>query len=177
VGFISHMGSNTACGHYVAHIRVNGRWVCCVCSWLAAGLCMHSCLERMRCSLEVPAGVHGLPGRIDDCSYLSGVQWSDVKLHGLSLGRSILFSDSSLPCALFPVRQVMTSFFHAMMLGAQYGQDINIQHRSGCVCWQHYSTHVTFVCRWVIYNDEKVAESEHPPLDLGYMYMFKRCDA
>ena len=27
VGFISHMGANTACGHYVAHIRKQGRWV------------------------------------------------------------------------------------------------------------------------------------------------------
>ncbi|EIE18246.1 ubiquitinyl hydrolase [Coccomyxa subellipsoidea C-169] len=27
VGFISHMGSNTACGHYVCHIRKEGRWV------------------------------------------------------------------------------------------------------------------------------------------------------
>ena len=27
VGFISHMGANTACGHYVAHIRKEGRWV------------------------------------------------------------------------------------------------------------------------------------------------------
>ncbi|BDA47746.1 Ubiquitin carboxyl-terminal hydrolase 5 [Coccomyxa sp. Obi] len=27
VGFISHMGSNTACGHYVCHIRKGGRWV------------------------------------------------------------------------------------------------------------------------------------------------------
>ena len=26
VGFISHIGSNTACGHYVAHIRRGGRW-------------------------------------------------------------------------------------------------------------------------------------------------------
>ena len=27
VGIISHMGSNTACGHYVAHIKKAGRWV------------------------------------------------------------------------------------------------------------------------------------------------------
>ena len=27
VGFVSHMGANTACGHYVAHIRKEGRWV------------------------------------------------------------------------------------------------------------------------------------------------------
>jgi ubiquitin carboxyl-terminal hydrolase 5/13 len=29
----------------------------------------------------------------------------------------------------------------------------------------------------VIFNDEKVAESETPPRDLGYMYLFKRVDA
>jgi hypothetical protein len=28
--------------------------------------------------------------------------------------------------------------------------------------------------RWVIYNDEKVAASEHPPLGLGYMYVYQR---
>lgn len=26
VGFISHMGSNTACGHYVCHIKRDGHW-------------------------------------------------------------------------------------------------------------------------------------------------------
>jgi ubiquitin carboxyl-terminal hydrolase 5/13 len=28
--------------------------------------------------------------------------------------------------------------------------------------------------RWVIFNDEKVAVSERPPIDLGYMYLFRR---
>jgi hypothetical protein len=28
--------------------------------------------------------------------------------------------------------------------------------------------------RWVIFNDEKVAASEHPPLSLGYMYVYER---
>ena len=27
VGFVSHMGANTACGHYVAHVHKDGRWV------------------------------------------------------------------------------------------------------------------------------------------------------
>eukprot|EP00180_Rhodochaete_pulchella_P002060 Plantae.Rhodophyta-Rhodochaete_pulchella.ctg3104.p2 GENE.Plantae.Rhodophyta-Rhodochaete_pulchella.ctg3104~~Plantae.Rhodophyta-Rhodochaete_pulchella.ctg3104.p2 ORF type:complete len:363 (-),score=64.39 Plantae.Rhodophyta-Rhodochaete_pulchella.ctg3104:843-1931(-) len=27
VGFASHMGSNTACGHYVAHLKKDGRWI------------------------------------------------------------------------------------------------------------------------------------------------------
>jgi hypothetical protein len=28
----------------------------------------------------------------------------------------------------------------------------------------------------VIFNDEKVAASEHPPLSLGYMYVYTRVD-
>ena len=27
IAFISHIGSNTACGHYVCHILKDGRWV------------------------------------------------------------------------------------------------------------------------------------------------------
>ena len=27
LGFVSHMGASTAAGHYVAHIRKDGRWV------------------------------------------------------------------------------------------------------------------------------------------------------
>ena len=27
LGFVSHMGASTACGHYVAHLRRGGRWV------------------------------------------------------------------------------------------------------------------------------------------------------
>lgn len=27
MAFVSHMGTSTHCGHYVAHIRKNGRWV------------------------------------------------------------------------------------------------------------------------------------------------------
>lgn len=28
--------------------------------------------------------------------------------------------------------------------------------------------------RWVLYNDEKVAVSEHPPVELGYLYVYRR---
>jgi hypothetical protein len=28
----------------------------------------------------------------------------------------------------------------------------------------------------VIFNDEKVAASEHPPLSMGYMYVYTRVD-
>lgn len=27
VGFISHMGSNLGCGHYVCHLKKDGQWV------------------------------------------------------------------------------------------------------------------------------------------------------
>lgn len=30
--------------------------------------------------------------------------------------------------------------------------------------------------KWVLYNDSKVAVSERPPLELGYLYFFKRAD-
>ena len=28
--------------------------------------------------------------------------------------------------------------------------------------------------RWVIFNDEKVAQSENPPRDLAYLYLYRR---
>jgi ubiquitin carboxyl-terminal hydrolase 5/13 len=30
--------------------------------------------------------------------------------------------------------------------------------------------------RWYIFNDAKVALSEEPPLDMGYIYLYKRID-
>ena len=40
----------------------------------------------------------------------------------------------------------------------------------------HYVCHLLKEGRWVIYNDEKVAVSENPPKDLGYIYMYQRFD-
>ena len=34
--------------------------------------------------------------------------------------------------------------------------------------------HIKKEGRWAIYNDSKVAVSERPPLELGYMYLYKR---
>jgi ubiquitin carboxyl-terminal hydrolase 5/13 len=34
--------------------------------------------------------------------------------------------------------------------------------------------HVLREGRWVLYNDEKVALSASPPLDIGYLYLYKR---
>lgn len=38
----------------------------------------------------------------------------------------------------------------------------------------HYVAHIRKDDRWVIFNDEVVALSEHPPKDLAYLYIYKR---
>jgi len=38
----------------------------------------------------------------------------------------------------------------------------------------HYVCHIFKEGRWVIYNDRKVAVSERPPMDLAYLYFYKR---
>lgn len=38
----------------------------------------------------------------------------------------------------------------------------------------HYVCHILKDDRWVIFNDEKVAKSEKPPKDLGYIYLYER---
>lgn len=51
-----------------------------------------------------------------------------------------------------------------------------VSHMGSNTACGHYVAHIRKDGRWVIFNDEKVAESEHPPRDLGYMYLFKRDD-
>jgi len=48
-----------------------------------------------------------------------------------------------------------------------------------------HTSHGHYVCHmkrgkddgWVIFDDQKVAKSEAPPLDLGYIYLYRRKDA
>jgi ubiquitin carboxyl-terminal hydrolase 5/13 len=40
----------------------------------------------------------------------------------------------------------------------------------------HYVAHIKRDGKWVIYNDEKVALSENPPLQHAYLYLFQRTD-
>ncbi|KAL6538376.1 ubiquitin-specific protease ubp14 [Orobanche gracilis] len=40
----------------------------------------------------------------------------------------------------------------------------------------HYVAHIYKNGRWVIFNDEKVAVSKNPPIDMGYLYFFERID-
>ena len=49
-----------------------------------------------------------------------------------------------------------------------------ISHMGTSTMVGHYVCHILKDKRWVIYNDEKVALSEHPPTDLAYMYLYQR---
>ncbi|GIL53163.1 hypothetical protein Vafri_8845 [Volvox africanus] len=49
-----------------------------------------------------------------------------------------------------------------------------ISHMGSNLACGHYVAHIKKDGRWVIFNDDKVAVSEHPPRDLGYLYLFKR---
>ncbi|KAL4155017.1 hypothetical protein PRNP1_007131 [Phytophthora ramorum] len=40
----------------------------------------------------------------------------------------------------------------------------------------HYVCHMKKDDRWIIFNDDKVAVSEEPPLGAGYLYLFRRTD-
>lgn len=40
----------------------------------------------------------------------------------------------------------------------------------------HYVAHLKKDGRWVIFNDEKVALSQDPPIRHAYMYLFQRSD-
>ncbi|XP_022099962.1 ubiquitin carboxyl-terminal hydrolase 5-like [Acanthaster planci] len=49
-----------------------------------------------------------------------------------------------------------------------------ISHMGTSTSCGHYVCHIFKDGRWVIYNDRKVAISEHPPKDLGYLYVYQR---
>ena len=40
----------------------------------------------------------------------------------------------------------------------------------------HYVAHIKKGGQWAIFDDQKVAASEKPPLDLGYLYLYARAD-
>lgn len=49
-----------------------------------------------------------------------------------------------------------------------------ISHMGTSTSVGHYVCHILRDKRWVIYNDEKVAQSENPPRELGYLYLYQR---
>jgi uncharacterized UBP type Zn finger protein len=59
-------------------------------------------------------------------------------------------------------------------LFAEYKLVAFISHMGTSTMVGHYVCHILKEGRWVIYNDEKVALSEHPPRDLAYLYLYER---
>lgn len=49
-----------------------------------------------------------------------------------------------------------------------------ISHMGSSSMVGHYVCHIKKEGRWVIFNDEKVAVSQNPPIDLGYLYVYER---
>ena len=51
-----------------------------------------------------------------------------------------------------------------------------ISHMGTSTACGHYVCHIKKNGRWILFNDDKVAISEAPPRDLGYMYLYRRLD-
>ncbi len=51
-----------------------------------------------------------------------------------------------------------------------------ISHMGSSAHSGHYVCHILKEGRWVLFNDRKVALSEDPPKDMGYIYIYKRVD-
>jgi len=49
-----------------------------------------------------------------------------------------------------------------------------ISHMGTSTMVGHYVCHILRDGHWVIYNDNKVALSENPPKELGYLYLYQR---
>ncbi|CAG9102995.1 unnamed protein product [Plutella xylostella] len=66
------------------------------------------------------------------------------------------------------------SLHHDHVVVSEYKLVAFISHMGTSSTVGHYVCHVLHDGRWVIFNDEKVALSENPPKDLGYLYLYER---
>ncbi|KAF2355123.1 Peptidase C19 ubiquitin carboxyl-terminal hydrolase, partial [Trinorchestia longiramus] len=49
-----------------------------------------------------------------------------------------------------------------------------ISHMGTSIHVGHYVCHIKKDGQWTIFNDNKVSKSVDPPIDLGYLYLYKR---
>ena len=59
--------------------------------------------------------------------------------------------------------------------GGNYELTAIISHMGTSHLVGHYVAHIKKDGLWYIFNDEKVAKSENPPIELGYLYLYRRC--
>ena len=69
-----------------------------------------------------------------------------------------------------PYQHIMSSAFHFV----EYRLMAFISHMGTSTMSGHYVCHIFKDGRWVIFNDNKVAQSVAPPKDLAYLYLYKR---
>lgn len=60
------------------------------------------------------------------------------------------------------------------ILNLEYKLVAFISHMGSSTMVGHYVVHILKEGRWVIFNDNKVALSENPPKELGYLYLYER---
>lgn len=58
----------------------------------------------------------------------------------------------------------------------KYRLEAFISHMGTSAQVGHYVCHIRKEGKWVIYNDSKVALSQNPPKDFGYLYLYKRVE-
>lgn len=63
---------------------------------------------------------------------------------------------------------------HFNLLLSEYRLVAFISHMGTATMVGHYVAHILKDGHWVIFNDSKVALSENPPKDLGYLYLYER---
>jgi ubiquitin carboxyl-terminal hydrolase 5/13 len=78
----------------------------------------------------------------------------------------------SLPQSLPSHQSTKTPYFRDG--SGKYRLVAFISHIGNNTSCGHYVAHILKDSRWVIFNDETVALSEHPPKDLAYLYLYKR---
>lgn len=58
-------------------------------------------------------------------------------------------------------------------LSTEYRLKAFISHMGTSSQVGHYVCHIQHNGKWVIYNDGKVAISQNPPKELGYLYLYE----
>lgn len=77
------------------------------------------------------------------------------------------------------VSELNASKLHSRVLTTctvEYQLHAFISHMGSSAHSGHYVCHIMKEGRWVLFNDRKVALSEDPPKDMGYIYIYKRVD-
>ena len=75
---------------------------------------------------------------------------------------------------LVVLRIIAVSHHSLCLCAAEYRLVAFVSHMGTSTLCGHYVCHILKEGRWVIYNDSKVAVSETPPKQLGYLYLYQR---